>query len=1463
MAEKREHMEQLSPVKRALLEIRELRARLGELEQERRAPIAVIGLGCRFPGGADDPEAYWRLLRDGIDAVSEVPPERWGLEGLYDPDPDAPGKIATRHGGFLAFERLADFDARFFAISPREALTLDPQQRLLMEVAWEALEHAGQPGDGLVGSRTGVFVGISASDYMQRVSRDRSAIDAYLATGNTHSVASGRLSYLFGLQGPSLSVDTACSSSLVAVHLACQSLRRGECRMALAGGVNVILWPEGTVALSKARMMAPDGRCKAFDTRADGFVRSEGCGIVVLKLFSDALADGDRILAVIRGMAINQDGRSSGLTAPNGPSQEAVIRDALADGGVSPAEISYAETHGTGTALGDPIEAQALGAVLREGRDPSRPVMIGSVKTNLGHLESAAGVAGLIKVILALQEGEIPPHLHFKEPSPYIPWADLPIVVAAGRTPWPRGNRRRLAGVSSFGFSGTNAHVVVEEAPEPRPAASGPERPLHLLTLSAKSDRALAALAGRWEHRLAEEPEICLANMAFTANAGRAHFPHRAAFVAASREDTGIRLRQLAAGEDVPEILRGEAYATTPPEVAFLFTGHGAQYPGMGRELYETSPTFKAALDRCAAILTGQMDRPLLDVLFGEAGLLEEMGCAQPALFALQWALAELWRSWGIAPTVVMGHSAGEFAAATVAGVLSLEDGLRLIAARGRLMQGLPRDGAMVSLLASETRAREAIAPYGGDISIAALNGPESVVLSGRRVALEEVARSLEAAGVKTKTLAVPVASHSPLMEPLLDAFEGVAAEMHYQPPRLGLVSNLTGHLVQPGEIDARYWRRHLREPVRFQAGMEALGEQGCTLFVELGPHPVLLGMGPLCLPEGTGAWLPSLRRDRGAWEQLLESLGSLYVPGIPVDWVGFDRDYPRRKVSLPTYPFQRERYWIEAAPVLSPEGDGAPWGPAVAAGERQAGDAPLDLLVATYPAKWAALDRLALAYILHTLRSIGAFARPGAMETVDTVLAVGRVQSAYRPLIKRWLDSLVAEGVLNRHDDGFQSPRPLPQPDLGCVWSGARETLADLPFLIAYVERCGEKLLAVLRGQESPLETLFPGGSFETADYLYHRWAMTRYFNSILGAVAESAVQSFLPGRTVRVLEVGAGTGGTTAALLPRLPATCTHYEFTDTSELFLSRAAERFAAFPFVSYGILDIEKSPQGQGYPAHEYDLVIAANVLHATRDLGESLDNVLSMLGPEGLLLLFETTSHPRWFDVTFGLIEGWHRYADAHRRDNPLLDKEGWVEALRSRGFQKVSVLPEAGSPAETLIAHAIVAQAPALIGTASQAQLSRTAAQPWKGCPAATPGPDQTVRDRLKGVPPGQRRELLVEHVGREITWVLRLNGGQPPDPRHRLMDFGVDSLMAIEFRNRLQKTLGLVQTLPATLIFDYPTVEAIAGYLDRELFGQGEKATRTAEAAAAATVAMDLEHMSEEETEALLLKRLESIEG
>ena len=635
MSDLRDRIAQLSPKRLALLAL-ELHEQLDGAAQVNE-PIAVIGLACRFPGDADTPEAFWGLLADGRDAIREVPADRWDAAALYDPDPEAPGKIATRCGGFLS--RIDGFDPNLFGISPREALSMDPQQRLVLEVAWEALENAGLAPDALGGSATGVFVGICNNDYYQRLAElGPATIDAYRASGNAGSVASGRISYVLGLQGPSVSVDTACSSSLVAVHLACQSLRLGESRVALAGGVNVICPPETTIALSRAHMLAPDGRCKAFDASADGFVRGEGCGMVVLKRLSDALADGDRILAVIRGSAANQDGRSSGLTAPNGPSQEAVIRAALRAAGLTAADVDYVEAHGTGTSLGDPIEVQALGAVFGPGRDATAPLRIGSVKTNIGHLESAAGIAGLIKVVLSLQQEALPASLHLRTPNPHIEWAAFPVTVVGRHTPWPRGARRRVGGVSSFGFSGTNVHVVIEEAPPPAEAPVTPEAP-QILTVSARTTDALRAAAAAIAGHLTAHPEAGLADAAYTLAVGRAHLEERAAVTASDAAAARAGLEAVARGEEPPNVARGQAKGSAAPRIAFLFTGQGAQYPGMGRQLYEREPVFRAALDRCEAATQGLLPRSLRSVLFPEAPddrTIHDTAWTQPALFALE-----------------------------------------------------------------------------------------------------------------------------------------------------------------------------------------------------------------------------------------------------------------------------------------------------------------------------------------------------------------------------------------------------------------------------------------------------------------------------------------------------------------------------------------------------------------------------------------------------------------------------------------------------------------------------------------------------------------------------------------------------------------------------------------------------------------------------------------------------------
>jgi acyl transferase domain-containing protein len=909
--------ERLTPLQNAFYLLKQAQARLAAYERAESEPVAVIGVGCRFPGARSTAE-FWRLLCEGGDAIREVPADRWNIDEYYDPDTSAPGKMSTRWGGFL--DHIDEFDADFFGISPREAVRVDPQQRVLLEVAWEALENAGIPPVSLAESRTGVYVGVLGNDYAFLQARDLADMDVFSGTGISHAVLANRLSYVFNLRGPSIALDTACSSSLVTMHLACRSLREGETDLALAGGVNLMLAPGLTVALSKARMMSPDGRCKAFDASADGYVRGEGCGLVVLKRLRDALADGDRILAVVRGTAVNHDGRSNGLSAPNGPAQEAVLRAALRDGGLSPNDIGYIEAHGTGTRLGDPIEIEALRAVLCGERPVESPLLLGSVKTNIGHLESAAGVAGLIKLILMLQRGQIPPHLHLRKPNPLLPIEDSPIVIPTKLRPFESNNGPRRAGVSSFGFGGTNAHVIVEEAPhrtEDAAASTGQaDRPRHLWTMSARSGQALDQLIGRYADCLREQPDESLADLAFTANAGRMHFTHRAAVVADSVAAAREKLLGLTAEPLPAGARRGVVEHDREPRVAFLFTGQGTQYAGMGRALYETQPTFRRALDRCADCLDRMLDRPLHELLDPQAGVLvDQTGYTQPVMFALEYALATLWRSWGVEPAAVMGHSVGEFAAACIAGVYELEDGLRLIAQRARLMQSLPPGGLMAAVFASPEHVQRTLTNAGAGVSIAAFNGPQNVVVSGAEEAVRRLLAAVEAEGIKSKLLVTSHAFHSHLLDPILEPLGNFAGSLPSQPLRIKLVSNLTGRLADSQTYaDPRYWVQHARSPVQFAAGMQTLAECGCNVFLEIGPSPTLVGMGQRCLTDPSLRWLPSLRAGRDDWQTMLESLADLYVSGVAIDWPGFDRDYRRQRIELPTYPFQRKRFWAKSA---------------------------------------------------------------------------------------------------------------------------------------------------------------------------------------------------------------------------------------------------------------------------------------------------------------------------------------------------------------------------------------------------------------------------------------------------------------------------------------------------------------------------------------------------------------------
>ena len=895
-----------SPEMQALVALRKMRARLETLERRRSEPLAIIGIGCRIPGGVTNPEDYWDLLENGRHAVRKVPPERWDPDKYFDPDPKAPGKTYTCWGGFI--DGIDQFDAPFFGIAATEARRMSPPQRLFLEVAWEALEAAGISPKSLSCTRTGVFVGATTNDYLQLQTKVQSEedIDAYVATNNTLNVIAGRVSYTLGLQGPSMAIDTACSSSLVAIDRACRSLREGESDLVITGGVNLNITPDTFISASKWGMLAHDGRCKVFDAEADGFVRGEGCGVVVMKRLSDAQAAGDRILAVIRGTAVNQDGPSSGLSVPNGLAQEAVIKEALVNAGVEPEEVSYVEAHGTGTSLGDPIEVEALGRALAERDKRTVPLLIGSVKTNLGHLEAAAGVTGLIKVVLSLQHRAIPPHLHLQKLSENIAWERYAIEVPTQLRRWEPVNGRRIAGVSSFGFSGTNAHVVLEEAPAVAVAEAGLERPHHLLTISAKTAEVLKAQVEVYRARLQAKDEDRLADLCYTANVGRAHFGQRLIVGGNTRAEVALK---LGSGDGV---VRGEVGTQQKPRVAMLFTGQGSQYAGMGRELYETSPLFRRILERCDELLRGKLPRSLLEVMLGDGdGLLDQTGYTQPALFALEYGLAQLWRSWGVQPIAVLGHSVGEYVAACVAGVYSLEEGLGLIAERGQMMQAEPPGGAMAAVFASEEQVRAAVAGHEA-VSIAAVNGPRNVVISGDQPEVEGIREQLATTGVKSRPLRVSHAFHSRRMDPVLERLEAAAGGVRMQAPQLRLISNVSGKVAGVEVTEPQYWARHTRAAVQFARGIQTLRELGCGVMLEVGPTPILNEMGQECLGREGQHWVGSLHKGKGEWQQMSASVQALYAAGVEIDWAGWDAGYVRRKAPMPTYQFQRQRYWIE-----------------------------------------------------------------------------------------------------------------------------------------------------------------------------------------------------------------------------------------------------------------------------------------------------------------------------------------------------------------------------------------------------------------------------------------------------------------------------------------------------------------------------------------------------------------------
>ncbi|MEM9482215.1 MAG: SDR family NAD(P)-dependent oxidoreductase [Cyanobacteria bacterium P01_F01_bin.116] len=1294
--------------------------------------IAIIGMSCRFPG-APNVEEFWHNLSNGVESIS-----RFEAQELIDAGVDI--NLVNHPDYVKANSILSDvdcFDAFFFDTSAKEAERMDPQQRLFLEQAWETLENAGYSSDNYSGA-IGVYAGSSTNTYLLNnlyptVDTSDSASVFQLMVGGNKDFLPTRTSYHLNLKGPSVNVQTACSTSLVATHLACQSLLNGECDMALAGGVTVRV-PQITGYLyQEGLVLSPDGHCRAFDADAKGAIGGNGVGLVLLKRLEDALADGDYIRAVIKGSAVNNDGSLKvGFTAPGVDGQANVIKEAQAIAQTDPETIGYVEAHGSGTHLGDPIEIAAMTQAFAGCLQEDQPCAIGSVKTNIGHLDVAAGVAGLIKTTLALEHKAIPPSLHFKQPNPHIDFASGNFKVNAQLLEWPTNGVPRRAGVNSFGIGGTNAHVVLEEAPLMETSSSS--RPWQLIVLSAKTSSTLETMTDNFTDFLKQNPDVNLADATYTLQVGRRVFDYRRMVLCRDVEDalSAFQTPQRTYSNVTDNNQGDEA------TIAFMFTGLGSQYVNMGWDLYQSEVAFREQIDRCCDYLKPLLKLDLRDVTYpnrhqgvdtskdsepistsssSQSGInlrqmlgrgnekpdeatqtLNQTYLTQPAVFVIEYALASLWQSWGISPTAMIGYSIGEYVAACLSGVLSLEEALTLVAKRAQLIQDLP-NGAMLAVPLPEQEVHTLL---NEKISLSAVNGSSACVVAGDIEAIDALAEKLMSQGIACRRLATSHAFHSHMMESIVPSFTKILGNIKLKTPKIPYISNLTGNWITAEQAtDPHYWVQHLCQPVRFADGVTVLNQQGHSVLLEVGPGQTLNSLALQCLgaQKNQADILSSLRHvydQQSDTAFLLNNLGQLWLSGIEIDWTSFYSNERRHRLPLPTYPFERQRYWVEPQSLSSHQSLLSPserWALLVQAGQIQANSGLSTVDESAHVVNKQALDQLCIAYINMAFRQLGTFTDSESRYTLADLVEQSQTIPRYHQLLERWLAILLESGQLEQKDNYFTHLSPCSMNTVQNYLTDVKAKWAKNLNFVELVESCGENLATVLTGQKEPWDILSKLVN-QIQDEYNLELPEVYYYKLIIRAILAQLPKTLPPQTELKILEVGGGAGITTAELLPILPPKQTSYTFTDVGRLFLTQAQEKFKDYSFVEYDFLDIDQPAQEQGYSLHHFDVVIGSNVLHVARNLDSALENVRSLLAPGGLLVIWEFTQPQLNFDIADALLMNPVDENDSDRNmGNPFVSKEQWQAALKRHGFIEV----EAFSATDVFGQHIFIAQAGSL----------------------------------------------------------------------------------------------------------------------------------------------------------------------